>query len=169
MPVTPAAPSQGLVPKLIPIISTSGLAMLEAVPVALPDYAVIAPDLVLMSTFHWCIYRPGHMPYLALFGIGLFVDFITAGPVGLTSLVLLLLRWTVLKRRRDFVGRAFPFIWGGFTIAAGAANALRWGIGSVLAWQVLDPRGFVFQTALTVACYPIMTLLFARVQRALMS
>jgi rod shape-determining protein MreD len=169
MPVAPTAPQHGVLPRLIPIVSTSLLAVLSTVPVTLPDYAVVAPDLVLMSAFHWCIYRPGYMPYLALFLIGMFVDLITAGPVGLTSLVLLLLRWCVLKQRRYFAGRSFPFIWGGFTIAAGSASILRWSIGGALAWQFLDPRGFVFQTALTVACYPIMTLLFARVQRAFMS
>ncbi len=168
MAVMPVGPQPGLLPRLIPLAVTAALAVLAVVPVAVPDYSVVAPDIVLMSVFHWCIYRPSYLPYIAIFVIGLFVDLISAGPVGLTSLILLLVRRNVLNQRRYFAGRSFPFIWGGFTIAASATDALRWAVGSMIAWQVLDPRSFVFQTVLTVACYPILTLVFARLQRAFM-
>jgi rod shape-determining protein MreD len=169
MAVTPAGRVQGVLPKIVPVVVTVTLALLSVVPIAIPDYAAVTPDFVLMSVYHWTLYRPGFLPYIAVFAIGMFFDLISAAPLGLGALVLLLLRWTVLNRRRYFIGRSFAFIWGGFTIAAAAAGSLRWAVGSTLAAQFLDPRGFVFQTVLTVACYPIMTLLFARLQRATMS
>jgi rod shape-determining protein MreD len=169
MAVTPASREQGVLPRLVPVLVTVALALFSLAPIAIPDYAVVTPDFVLMSVYHWTVYRPRFLPYLAVFLIGMFFDLMTAGPLGLSALVLLVARWTVLNRRRYFIGRSFAFIWGGFTIAAAAAGVVRWAIGSAIAAQVLDPRGFVFQTVLTVACYPILALLFARLQRATMA
>jgi rod shape-determining protein MreD len=159
----------GLGPKLLPSLLTAALAILTVVPVGIPDYAVVTPNFVLMSIYHWSIYRPEHLPYLAVFLIGLLVDLLTTAPgsiVGLTPLLLLITRSTVLARRRFFVGRSFPLVWWGFALVVAMFDLLVWLVDSALAGSLLEPRSLAFQAVLTIAFFPLVTLLFARVQRA---
>ena len=163
-----AEPVNGLGPKLVPSLLTVILAIFTVVPVAIPGYASVTPNFVLMSVYHWSIYRPEHMPYLAVFLIGLLLDLLTTAPgsvVGLTPLLLLVVRSTVLGQRRFFVGRSFPLVWWGFALVVAVVDLLTWLVDSGLNGSLLEPRSLAFQAVLTVACFPPMTLLFARVQR----
>jgi rod shape-determining protein MreD len=163
-----AEPVHGLGPKLVPSLLTVALAILTVVPVGIPGYASVTPNFVLMSIYHWSIYRPEHMPYLAVFLIGLLLDLLTTATgsvVGLTPLLLLIVRSTVLGQRRFFVGRSFPLVWWGFALVVTVVDALAWLVDSGLNGSLLEPRSIAFQAVLTVAFFPPMTLLFARVQR----
>jgi rod shape-determining protein MreD len=169
MKVKQAEPVHGIGPKLVPVAVTLILTILSVVPLAIPGYAAVTPNFVLMSVYHWTIYRPEHMPYLAVFLIGLFFDLLTGSPgsiIGLTPLVLLIMRSVVLDRRRDFTGRNFPLVWWGFAITVALVNLAFWTAGSALNGTMLEPRSFAFQAVLTVAFFPVLTLLLARIQRA---
>lgn len=158
----------GLGQKLTPAVLTILLAILSVVPVGIPGYAAVTPNIVLMSVYHWSIYRPEHMPYAAVFGIGVLVDLLTTAPgsvIGLTPLLLLLTRSAVLGQRRFFVGRSFPLVWWGFALAAGLFDLSIWAAASALNGTVLEPRSLAFQAVLTVALFPLVTLLFVRIQR----
>jgi len=162
-------PVHGLGPKLVPALLTVVLAILSVVPVGIPGYAWVTPNFVLMSVYHWSIYRPEHMPYFAVFLIGLLLDLLTTAPgavVGLTPLLLLVVRSTVLSQRRWFVGRSFPLVWWAFALVVAVVDLLVWLIDSGLNGRLLEPRNLAFQAILTVAFFPLLTLLFARVQRA---
>jgi rod shape-determining protein MreD len=165
----PVESVHGLGPILVPSLLTAALAILTVVPIGIPDYAAVTPNFVLMSVYHWSIYRPEHLPYLAVFLIGLLVDLLTTAPgsaVGLTPLLLLITRSTVLGRRKFFVGRSFPLVWWGFALVVAMFDLLVWLIDSALAGSVLEPRSLAFQAVLTIAFFPLLTLLFARTQRA---
>jgi rod shape-determining protein MreD len=167
--VIPRAKGYGVAPRLVPPAVTLLMAILSVVPFGLPDYAAVTPNFILMSVYHWTLYRPEHLSYLAVFCIGLFFDLLTSAPgasVGVTPLVLLILRWAVLSSRKAFAGSGFAFVWLGFGAAAAAASAMAWAISSALALVLLDPRRFAFETVLTVALFPAADWLFARLQRA---
>jgi rod shape-determining protein MreD len=166
---TPAHGGQRVGPKLVPVTVTVLLAVLSAVPLDIPDYAVVTPNFVLMSLFHWTLYRPEHLSYLAVFLIGLFFDLLTTAPgatIGITPLVLLVARWSVLSSRKFYVGRSFPFVWSGFALVTAGANLAVWALGSLVTASLFDPRRFAFQAVLTVALFPAADWLFARLQRA---
>jgi rod shape-determining protein MreD len=163
-----AEPVEGLGPKLVPVTLTVLFAIFSVVPLQIPGYAAVTPSFVLISIFHWTIYRPEHMPYLAVFLIGLFVDLLTSAPgsvVGLSSLIFLMVRSVVLDQRRFFAGKSFPVLWWGFAVAAIAVDSAYWAGDSAVSASVLEARGFAFQAVLTIAFFPILTLLFARIQR----
>lgn len=167
----PRASGRGepLVRRLLPAGITLAFALLSAVPLDIPDYAAVTPSFLLMSLFHWTLYRPEHFSYLAAFAIGLLFDLLTTAPgatIGVTPLVLLVARCAVLSSRRSFVGRSFPFVWFGFALLAAAVALASWAMTSVLALSFLDPRRFAFQAVLTVALFPPIDWLFARLQRA---
>jgi rod shape-determining protein MreD len=167
MKAKPAEPVDGIGPKLVPAAFTLVLAILSVIPLGIPGYAQVTPNFVLMSIYYWTIYRPDHLPYLVVFLIGLLVDLLTFGPPGATPFALLIVRATVLSQRKFFVGKNFPIVWWGFTIATVAVTVLIWGIGGLYSGRVLDPRSFIFQGVLTAAFYPVLSWGFSRVQRVM--
>jgi rod shape-determining protein MreD len=152
--------------RFIPTLATLVLAMLSVLPLRFPNYAAVAPLLVLAGIFYWTIYRPDLLPPTAVFLCGFVLDLLTGGPLGVSPLVFLLARVVVLPQRRFFVDRLFPFIWGGFTLLAAGAIAFLWVLGSMFTGFMLDMRAASLQWVLTVACFPAVGYLLMRVQRA---
>jgi rod shape-determining protein MreD len=163
----PRQPGGSLAAHLLPISTTLLGALLSLQPVHLLGYVTLTPAFALMAVYHWTIYRPELLPPLALFGIGVGYDLLSGGPPGVTPLLFLASRVAVLRCRRWFINRTFPFVWGGFTLLAGAAMLGLWMIHSVLAFQFLGFSGGVFRAALTISLYPISSFLLGRTQRML--
>ena len=67
-----------------------------------------------------------------LFAVGLAQDLLTGAPVGVGALVLLLARAAVLRYRRYFINRTFPFVWSGFTLLAAGAMLAQWALHYLL-------------------------------------
>ncbi len=158
----------GILPKVAPVTVTASLAVLAAVPIAIPEYAAVTPNFVLMSLFHWTLYRPEYLGYLAVFLIGLFFDLLTTAPgttLGLTSLVLLAGRWAVFSNRKFFIARHFPFVWLWFAALTVGTDMVVWLMVSVLNGFLLNPRSLAFQAVLTIALFPPAAWVFARLQR----
>ena len=93
---------------------------------------------------------------------------LSGGLPGVTALLLLIARAIVLRQRRHFVNRPFPFVWAGFTVLAGGAMLFLWALHSLLAAELLGFRDTVFRVVLTIAAFPIASLLLGRTQRALL-
>jgi rod shape-determining protein MreD len=154
--------------RLLPVTTTILAAIFSVAPVKIPGYAALTPAFTLMAVYHWTIYRPDLLPPLALFAVGFTEDLMSGGPIGVTPLLLLLARATVLNYRRYFVNRGFAFVWAGFTILAGAAMFSLWALHCILDVTLLDFRSTLFRTVLTIACFPVASFLLGRSQRALM-
>jgi len=153
--------------RFVPFLLTFVFAIFSVVPLNLPGFAVVTPAFALMAVFHWTVYRPDLMPLSAVFVTGLLLDLLNGTPyVGLSSLVLLVLRSVVVAQRRFFVNRTFPVVWLGFLAAAAGNFALLWALVSLLHAGPLGLRPFVFQAVLTVACYPVGSYVLAWAQRA---
>jgi rod shape-determining protein MreD len=154
--------------RLVPILTTLAAATITILPLRIPGYAALTPAFALMAAYHWTIYRPDLLPPLALFAVGLTEDLLTGAPIGGSALMLLLARAGVLRFRRYFVNRAFPFVWSGFTLLAGVAMLGLWALHCLIDFTVLDLRTTVFRTVLTIAAFPAASFLLGRTQRRLM-
>lgn len=159
---------QGIVNRMMPMATALLCVIASVVPLHLPGFAEVAPGFVLMAVYHWSIYRPDLLPFFAVFLAGLALDLLNGAPLGVSSLVFLIARAVVLSQRKHFVGRSFAVVWAGFLALVAAAEALEWLLASALHGMVLDPRPFLFQAVLTVALYPLVSYLLARVQRNLL-
>ena len=84
-----------------------------------------------------------------------------------SALALLLARAAVLRYRRHFVGRPFPFVWAGFAPLAAAVMVGLWALHCVLQLNLFDLRTAIIRGALTVALFPAASLVLGRSQRAL--
>jgi len=155
--------------RLLPIVTTL-LAMIVSIqPVPIPGYAAVAPAFTLMAVYHWTIYRPKLLPPLSLFLIGVAQDLLTGAPPGISALAMLLAWVIVLRIRRYFVNRSFPFVWTGFTLLMGGTMLLLWALHCLLDRGINDFRGTVFRAVLTISLFPAASFLLGRIQRALMS
>jgi rod shape-determining protein MreD len=154
--------------RVLPAASLFVAAVLSILPMHIPGYVALVPAFSLMATYHWTVYRPDLLPATALFAVGLFEDLLAGGPLGVTPLVLLLARALVLRRRRWFVGRPFPFVWTGFTALTAAALGSLWALHCLFAFAVVDFRSTVFRAVLTISLFPAASFLLGRSQRAVM-
>jgi rod shape-determining protein MreD len=154
--------------RLLPIATTTAAALFMLLPVRIPGYAALVPAFTLMAAYHWTIYRPDLLPPLFLFLLGAAQDLLGGAPLGSSSLVLLLARAGVLKYRRQFVNRRFPFIWAGFTTVTGGATVLFCLSYCFLEAALPEFRGTLFRAVLTISLFPVASFLLGRTQRALM-
>lgn len=158
----------GLINRMSPALTTCLCVFISVVPVHLPGFAAVTPAFALMAVYHWTIYRPDLLPFIAAFAAGLLLDLLNGAPLGISSLVLLLTRGVVLSQRRFFVGRSFPVVWAGFLAAAAIANVFDWAFFSLYYGLLLDIRPALFQAVLTMSCYPAMSYVLGQVQRGLL-
>ena len=154
--------------RLLPLATTVLAAIISILPVRVPGYAALTPAFTLMAVYHWTIYRPDLLPPLGLFAIGLAQDLLTGAPVGAGALVLLIARAAVLRYRRYFINRTFPFVWTGFTLLGGGALIGLWALHCLMQFSLFDLRSTVFRAVLTVAIFPVASFALGRSQRALM-
>ena len=155
--------------RLLPIATTLLAMIISIQPAYIPGYASVAPAFTLMAVYHWTIYRPKLLPPLSLFLIGVTQDLLTGAPPGVNALVMLLARAIVLRLRRHFVNRPFPFVWTGFTMLSGGAMLFLWALFCLLDRTLIDFRGTMFRAVLTISLFPAASFLLGRTQRSLMS
>ena len=125
------------VARMLPIATTLLAAIIAILPVPVPGYAALTPAFTLMAVYHWTIYRPDLLPPIGVFGVGLAQDLLGGAPVGVGTLVLLLARAAVLRARRYFINRTFPFVWTGFTLLGAAAMLALWALHCLIATDIL--------------------------------
>lgn len=151
-----------------PFVLSMLLVLGAGLPLYIPGYGAIAPDLVLPAVFYWSIYRPDLLPGAAVFAIGIFQDVLIGAPLGVNTLSLVLVHSIVVSQRRFFRGKSFAVAWWAFTIVAAGAAVLIWLLMSSLHLTIIDPLPGIFRLVMTVALYPFLTWVFARTQHAVL-
>jgi rod shape-determining protein MreD len=152
---------------LLPLATALLAVLADVLPLLHVGPASVTPLATLCVAFFWSLHRPDLFGAGAAFATGFAYDALTGLPLGLTSFVLLLVRHVVVVQQRFFVARSFPVIWCCFMLLACAALALRW-ILSCLWWgRMFAVQPMVFELLLTLALYPLATLLLAQAHHAI--
>jgi rod shape-determining protein MreD len=155
--------------RLVPFCLCLTLSLIAATPTRLPGFDMIMPALPLIGIFYWSIFRPDLIGWGSAFGLGLLNDLIAGAPLGISSLLFLLVREITVSRRRFFLSRPFSIAWWGFAIAAIGASLAQWVLVSLLAHNRIEGFGLIFETVLTILLYPPLCWLFARSQRSMLA
>jgi rod shape-determining protein MreD len=155
--------------RLVPAGLSLLLVLVTALPLPVPGYSTIVPMLVLAAVFFWAVHRPRLLPLSVVFAIGLVQDAVTGAPLGAGTVVLLLAYGAVRSQRRFFHNKSFLQVWWGFMMVALAASLLSWLLACFLAGTLVAAQAAVFQYILTLAVYPIASLLFHGAERVLPS
>lgn len=149
----------------------TALAVVLLLATALPVGAVVRdggiPLTSLAAVYFWTLYRPGLMPPWVAFALGVLSDLLTAAPLGVTPLILLLMHAGVLTQRRTLARQSFLVVWIGFALFAAAMLALNWGLRSLLALTLQPVGPALFECGVTIAAYPLFAWLFVRLERTL--
>jgi rod shape-determining protein MreD len=153
---------------LLPLGLTLVLVLVNVVPTRLPGFTVVAPLLPLMSIFYWSIHRPDLLPSSAAFGAGIVNDIMAGTPLGVSSLIYLLVRASTTSQRRFFLGKPFFLVWCGFGLYGACGLLLQWCLISMVFGRLLGVRPVLFELAMTVSFYPLLSWLFARAQLTLL-
>ena len=152
--------------QLMPSMLTLVLVIINVVPLHIPGLSRVAPLLPLMAVYHWAAFRPRLLPAYAVFLIGLFQDILTGAPIGVNAFVFLAVYGAVLSQKRFFIGKSFFILWFGFSVIAGGALVVSWGLISVLNLTLVEHRTVIFQYLLTIGFFPAITLMLLRWQQA---
>ena len=100
-----------------------------------------------------------------MFVFGLVQDALTGGPLGLFALILVIVYGVVSMQRRTFLGKTFPVEWFGFSLVVVGASTISWLISCLYYVALVDAQPIALQAALTLATYPCVVWVFARVAR----
>ncbi len=152
----------------LPITLIGFLVVFSVVPLRLPHYTAVAPNWVLAATFFFATRRDDLVPAWAAFVLGLLFDVLAGGPLGLSALVLLLVREAGSFLAEPLRGRPFLFEWMCFGITALAAQLLGVLLATALAGALVALPTVVLQLMLTVLVYPAMVLALGLIARLLL-
>jgi len=139
--------------------------LLEA-PLGLSVAPQLQSALTLASLFFWSVHRPTSMPPWVGFGLGLLIDLFQMQPIGLSSLVLLLVIGTARNWRHDIRRQGFVLGWVGFAITAVGAVAIVYLVSSLLRLSLLPVSPCFGELVLALVLYPGLSLLFAQAHRS---
>jgi rod shape-determining protein MreD len=153
---------------LTPMLVCLALVVASALPMNLPGYGRVAPNLALIAVFYWAIFRPDLVPLSGAFAVGLFQDILGGTALGLQALVLVIVHHAVASQQRFFAGKSFLVVWWAFAMTAMAAGVVVWIATMLLNFALIDPTPALFQIPLTIAFCPFLTWLLARVHGAVL-
>jgi rod shape-determining protein MreD len=154
--------------QVTPIALSFLVVVLTAMPLSVPNYGPVAPNLGIAATFYWVVYRPDVYPPWASFAIGLWEDILSGAPIGMNALLLVVVHWVIIAQRRFFQGKSFFVIWWAFAMTAGIVAILGWVLTMLLSSTAISPLPALFQFGLSAAIYPFITFMFARTQHAVL-
>jgi rod shape-determining protein MreD len=148
---------------LVPFATALIAVLIDVAPLAGTGPSGLCSFATLCAVYFWSLYRPDLFTPTATFVTGLVYDGLAGLPLGLSSLVLLLVRNLMVVQQRFFLARSFPVVWFCFLLLAPAVEAARW-LLSCLWWGHL----FAIQPALlellvTMAFYPLASWLLGRI------
>jgi len=152
---------------LAPPLTGMMLVLATATPLYIGHIGEVMPQLGVIAVFFWVIYRPDLMTYGAAFAIGLVADIVMGAPLGITALVLIVVRRVVLAQRRYFIGKPFHVLWFGFAMIAIPAALLGWLIASIYLFDGLAIQRVLVQAGLTIIMFPPTAWLLTRCQALL--
>lgn len=150
-----------------PGVQTVLVMLLLSAPFGIAGQAQLQPAWAMTSVYFWSLYRPASMPALLVFFIGLLLDLLAQGPVGIAVLILLLIHAGALKLRRNVTGSGFALVWLVFIGVAAAADLLEWLLVCLLTWRAVPPWPGLFEWGVTAGAYPFVSALLIRQHRGL--
>ncbi len=140
---------------LLPGLTLLFLGLLSFMPLPLPYWSHIAPNLSICAVFFWAVYRPGLLPQSVLFAYGLLIDLLSAAPLGMSSLIYLTLRFFTLRWRSFLIERQLIMLWIIFFSVTGLAAILEWLGYSFIRGQWLSLSSATYQALMTAVTFPI--------------
>lgn len=139
---------------VIPALVTVAVTILLATPVELFGLNLPEPVIPMVLAFSWPLIRPSVTAPLVLTLLGLILDILTYGPLGLWALALLAVYAVVLASRSFLIGQdtAVLFVW--YAACCGLAFLLAYIIVSIIARNPPSILALIGQVVPTLLLFP---------------
>jgi rod shape-determining protein MreD len=145
-----------------PAVYCAAGSLLLALPVKILGLQLPEPVFAMVPAFAWAAIRPSILPPLALVALGLFLDVLWGGPLGLWPLCLLTAYALAFTVRRALAAEGFGALWAWYA----AVCALGFGAGvllvTVVSGEAPNLVGVALQFLVTAALFPMSWLLVER-------
>jgi rod shape-determining protein MreD len=152
----------------LPFVVTLFLILLSTVPTGSSGFAVVTPAFGTISAFYWSIHRPYLMSAPLVFLLGIFTDFLGGTPLGLSSLMLLLVHGIAVSQRRVFVGKAFLLTWWGYLLVAFVIALISWLVSCIYSLTLIPLIPVLTQFILSLLVFPLFAWGFGVIQNSLL-
>lgn len=155
--------------RMLPLFFSAVMLLLSYMPfnVLLPTR--IHPAVGVICVYYWMLHRPDVFNLFSVFILGFLEDLLSAAPLGSNVFQLLILYVLISNWLKYFNGKPFEVMWIGFVPAALVSMLARWFAVSVYYGQFLPLDMLSFSFLITVAAYPIISLVNVFVQNKLMA
>ena len=134
---------------------------------SIPMLDVIRPAFFLMGLFYWAIYRPALLSVLWVLLLGIVYDVLMGFPIGLHSLLFLLIQYVIKTQRLFFMGQSFITIWFGFVLALALLLFSEWVIFSLLQGVMVNIKETAWSLLLSVFLFPFISMLLFLIHKML--
>jgi rod shape-determining protein MreD len=149
-----------------PMVASLGASIVFAVPLRVMGFQAPEPVFAMVPAFVWALARPSIVPPVALVLLGLALDLLWGGPLGLWPLCLLAAYALVFAARRILSGQEFVALWGVFAAACAVAFIVGLGLMTVRSGRVPSLLGVWLQFLVTAALFPFAWGLIERYEAA---
>lgn len=139
---------------VVPTVFVIGLTVLLATPVELFGLKLPEPILPLVLAFAWPLVRPSMLAPAVLFGIGLFLDVLWYGPLGLWPLCLLMVYGIVLASRSLLAGQETRVLFAWYAACTGLAFLVAYLIVTLVTGNAPSLLSLFWQVLPTLLLFP---------------
>lgn len=154
--------------RMLPLLVSIILVLMSFVPLNFDAASVLRPDVGLICVFFWMIHRPDVFNLFSVYFVGLVEDIVTSAPFGSNIFACLVMYLLVSNLAVYLNAKPFVVTWYGFALMALVTMFSRWLLVSVYYSQFLPLSLMMFSLLFTIALYPVVSLVNAFVQNALM-
>lgn len=149
---------------MLPFLVSAILLLFSYVPFDFMFLNSIRPAMGMICVYFWLQHRPDLFNLWSVFFLGVLDDVVTSSPLGSNIFELLLMYVLVNNTSRFLNAKPFIVLWYGFALLALVTMLSRWLIVSVYYSQFLPLSMLFFSYMVTIAVYPLISLLLAFVQ-----
>ena len=153
--------------RLLPVLMSVLLILLSYIPLDFMSLNSIRPAIGITCVYFWLQHRPDLFNLWSVFCLGLVDDVISASPFGSNVFELLLMYVLVNNTSRFLNAKPFVVLWYGFAALSLVTMLSRWLVVSVYYSRFLPLSMLFFSYLVTIAVYPLISLLLAFVQNNL--
>lgn len=147
----PISPGQWI---LLPMAASLGAQVLLALPVRVAGQQLPEPVFALVPAFAWALGRPQVVPPFALLVLGLALDLLWGGAIGVWPCSLLAAYGLTLASRRILAGQEFLALGGAFALSCAAGFAVGFLLVTIRAGHPPNLLGVGLQFLASAAMFP---------------
>jgi len=151
---------------LVPSLSIFITVLMMPLPIAFKFAGYwLVPSLPLVAIFLWTMYRPDLLPALAVLVLGMIMDLLIDGPMGVSSLSFLTAYAIVVSQRLYWLTLPRGGVLVGFITVLFACGTVVWLATSFAYGRFVSPVPVLLEGLMSVLVFPLMREVFGPLQR----